>query len=158
MLLRLSRSLQTCATRAAKAGQLIFILSPSFYTVQRFLPIMINQTVTSPVRDAVCNTFLQDRGLVCEQPLKYIELERRTGVNPHATLLWYMSKSYTFLFSDAQLVMLGIAVRAIALLQLQLRAVAGSASELALRRLVLFNAAVFFLLTIPATYNYEPWL
>ena len=119
---------------------------------------MINQTITSPVRDAVCNGFLREKGLVCEQPLIYLAEERRLGVDPHATLLWYLSKSYTFLSSDAQLVMLGIAVRAIARLQLQLRAVTGSASELALRRLVLFLAAVFFLLTIPATYNYDPLL
>ena len=135
-------------TRGAKGGWLIFILSPSFYTVQRFLPIMINQTITSPVRDAVCNGFLREKGVVCERP-----------DGPRGPLHSDMSHSdspYIFLSSDTQLVMLGLAVRAIALLQLQLRTVTASASELALRRLVLFLAAAFFLLTIPATYNYEP--
>ena len=109
---------------------------------------MINHTITHPVKDEVCNGFLQEKGLACEPPEDVGKTTLRSG----------MSDSYIFLKADAQLVMLSIAVRVIALLQLQLRAVTGSVWELALRRLALFFAAVFFLLTIPATYNYDPLL
>ena len=134
-------------TRGAKGGWLIFILSPSFYTVQRFLPVMINQTITPPVRDAVCNGFLREKGVGCEPP------GQKGSLHSHMS---QFESPYIFLFSDIQLVMLGLAVRAISLLQLQLRAVTGSLWERVLRRLVLMLAAVFFLLTIPATYNSEP--
>ena len=134
--------------RPAKAGHLIFILSPSFYTVQRFLPIMLNEGMTPPVKDAVCKGYLRQKGVVCDRPEH----------NLAGTLHSEMSDSdgpYIFLSSDMQLVMLGIALRAISLLQLQLRAVGlrGSPWELCLRGLVLVNAALFYLLTISQTYN-----
>ena len=134
----------------AKAGSLIFIVSPSFYTVQRFLPILLNQIMTPPVRDAVCQGFLRQKGVECDVILKaYFEA---TGVS--STLRIDMYVNYTFLSSDMQLVMLGIAARAISILQLQLRAVGlkGRLWELLLRGVV-FNAALFYILTIAESYN-----
>ena len=130
----------------AKAGWLIFILSPSFYTVQRFLPILLNQGMTPPVRDAVCKGYLQQKGVACEW--------RFEGF-PNPTLHFTTFFEYIFLSSDVQLVMLGIAARGMSILQLQLRAVGlkGRLWELFLRRVVLFNAALFYVLTISQTYN-----
>ena len=128
---------------------MIFILSPSFYTVQRFLPILLNQGMTPPVRDAVCKGYLRQKGVNCEREwADYFQ-----GAQPD--LRSDMRDSYMFLSSDAQLVMLGIAVRAICILQLQLRAIGlkGRPWELPLCTVVLINAALFYVLTIAQTYN-----
>ena len=135
----------------AKAGWLIFLLSPSFYTVQRFLPILLNQGMTPPVRDAVCKGYLRQKGVGCERPDYFRGLE----VTMQHDLRSDMQDSYMFLSSDAQLVMMGIAVRAICILQLQLRALGlkGRPWELPLRAVILFNAALFYTLTIAQAYN-----
>ena len=138
---------------------MIFILSPSFYTVQRFLPIMLADAMTPPVRDAACNGYLQQKGVVCARsPEAYLPALGRF-INPRSTLLSDMSNSYIFLSADTQLVMLGLAVRAIALLQMQLQAIGFQGWQKGLSRLVLSNAAVFLVLTIPVTYNLpSSWL
>ena len=106
---------------------------------------MLNEGMTPPVMDNVCKGYLRQKGVVCERN------------SLRGTLHSDMSDSnpYIFLSSDAQLVMLGIAVRAISFLQLQLRAVGlkGRPWELCLRGVVLFNAALFYVLTIAETYN-----
>ena len=140
--------------RACQVGWLIFILSPSFYTVQRFLTIMLNDTMTPPVKDAVCNGYLNQKGVKCDR------------LNDHrytkGWTLWNdIDSSYIFLHSDIQLVMFGLAIRAVAFLQMQLRAVGlkGSYWQLGLRYLLLVHVTVFFVMTLPRTHN-EPhaWL
>ncbi|CAE7153543.1 unnamed protein product [Symbiodinium pilosum] len=44
-------------------GWVIFILSPSFYTVERILPIYLFEGVEQPIRQAVCDGFLQKKGV-----------------------------------------------------------------------------------------------
>ena len=123
---------------------MIFILSPSFYTVQRFLPILLNQGMTPPARDAVCKGYLREKGVNCERPGDFTR-----------DLCFDVHYSYIFLSSDTQLVMLGIAVRAICILQLQLRAIGlkGRPWEFPLRAVVLSNAALFYVLTIAQANN-----
>lgn len=144
---------------AREVGWVIFILSPSFYTVQRFIPIMLADAMTPPVRDAACNGYLQQKGVACDRTSEAHLPALGRFINPHSTLLADMSNSYIFLSDDTQLVMLGLAVRAIALLQMQLQAVGFRGWQKGLSRLAFSNAAVFLVLTIPVTYNlHSSWL
>ena len=112
--------------------------------------------MTAPVKDAVCNGYLKQKGAACDRtgevsmPRHWVTLQSDIGLH-----------SYIFLHSDIQLVMFGLAIRAIAFLQMQLRAVGlkGSYWQLGLRYVLLAQATVFFVLTVPQSYNSpHPWL
>eukprot|EP00435_Cladocopium_sp_Y103_P035970 s79_g9.t1 len=118
-------------------GWVIFMLSPSFYTVERILPILLNDGCTEPLRRAVCDGVLQKKGVSCLAEYPYD-----------------MKSSYIFLASDIQLVMFGVALRAITLFQLLLTAGRnGDLSHRIICRVALPLVAIFLIFTIPLTSN-----
>ncbi|CAJ1337509.1 unnamed protein product [Effrenium voratum] len=138
-------------------GWVIFILSPSFYTVERVLPILLNEGCTEPVRRAVCDGFLQKKGVSCDPPPSHGKSIGVFGaLTGQTAFLADMKQSYIFLSSDLQLVMLALALRAITLFQMQLRegrGLQGGRRERFLCRLALALFATFLILTIPMTPN-----
>eukprot|EP00439_Symbiodinium_sp_Y106_P040542 s2469_g4.t6 len=145
-------------------GWVIFILSPSFYTVERILPIYLFEGLEPPVRQAVCDGFLQKKGVSCQLPASHGKSVGVFGtVTGLTTFLADMKKSYIFLHSDVQLVMLALAIRVITLFQLELRAgkaIQGSRRQRFICRLALALVASFFILTIPLAPNAgaEEWM
>lgn len=139
--------------RALKGvGWVIFTLSPSFYTVERILPIMLNEGCTEPVRRAVCDGYLRQKGVSCEPPFHHSDgiFERAIG---KPTFLEDMKQSYIFLSSDVQLVMFGLAVRVITLFQMLLRAgrANGDWRMRLVCRIAVALVATFLIFTIPMT-------
>ncbi|CAE7807025.1 WBC30, partial [Symbiodinium sp. KB8] len=145
-------------------GWVIFILSPSFYTVERILPIYLFEGLEPPVRQAICDGFLQKKGVSCQLPASHGKSVGVFGtVTGLTTFLADMKKSYIFLHSDVQLVMLALAIRVITLFQLELRAgqaMQGNRRQRFICRLALALVASFFILTIPLAPNAgaEEWM
>lgn len=136
-------------------GWVIFMLSPSFYTVERILPILLNDGCTEPLRRAVCDGVLQKKGVSCEVPPNHLRSNGLFGkLLGEPIFLEDMKSSYIFLASDIQLVMFGVALRAITLFQLLLRAGHnGDLSHRIICRVALPLVAIFLIFTIPLTSN-----
>lgn len=137
-------------------GWVIFMLSPSFYTVERILPILLNDGCTEPVRRAVCDGVLQKKGVSCNPPSSPESSASIIGsLTGQPNFLFDMKNSYIFLATDIQLVMFAIALRAITLFQIELRAgrVNGDVRQRVLCRLAIGLLATFLIFTIPLTSN-----
>ena len=59
--------------RVYVVGWVLFILSPSFYSVERLLPILLHEACTEPIRRAVCDGVLLKKGVRCEAPRSHDE-------------------------------------------------------------------------------------
>jgi len=142
-------------------GWVIFLLSPSFYTVERILPIYLFQGLEPPIRQAVCDGFLQKKGVSCIQPSSHGKAVGVFGSLGLTTFLSDLKHSYVFLKSDEQLVMYAFALRVITLFQIELRAgrgIQGTRLQHFYCRIALTMVASFFILTIPLAPNEDSWM